>query len=533
MKLLVVFVACLLATLGMDGQTIGTFQSIQPLLQTEAFSIPPTHAFQVLVQVGDSLPGGGHMPIHPDFTGYVPIGGSSRNGYLSVSSEALPGGVTAFDIAFDSLTELWTLAGSRRVDFSALGDSNTAGTMRNCSGGLTPWGTVITCEELEDGADGNGDGYGDYGWAIEVDPAMGVVVDQDHDSLPDKLWAMGHFRHENAAVASDWQTVYEGADDFFHGFMFKFVADSVAQLGTGKLYVLALTDSVHGVWRQVPNVTQSERNRTLQLADSLGATNFTRIEDVEIGPDGYIYLASTAPGRIYRFKDQGMAVTHFDTFVDNAAFLIHHPLGATMVYFDACDNLAFDGEGNLWVLQDGSEGYIWVIGADHTAATPNLRIFGCSPFASEPTGITFSSDFKFMFLSLQHPYAGNSEPILDAAGNVVVFNRGATVVIGLTENMGTPVHPDFAGMEAGHLQLCELFPNPAADQIHFELETTAAGEAVIAVIEVTGRVTLRTHRLLEIGSSRIELDVAALPAGNYLLVVAHADGRVCRRFMKE
>jgi hypothetical protein len=104
------------------------------------------------------------------------------------------------------------------------------------------------------------------------------------------------------------------------------------------------------------------------------------------------------------------------------------------------DNLAFDGEGNLWVCQDAivasDRNHIWVIGPAHTQASPQVRVFATTPVRCEPTGITFTPDYKFMFISFMGPNGSNSASQTDAAGINVVFNTHTTVVIARAENLG-------------------------------------------------------------------------------------------------
>ncbi len=100
------------------------------------------------------------------------------------------------------------------------------------------------------------------------------------------------------------------------------------------------------------------------------------------------------------------------------------------------DNLAFDGEGNLWVLQDGDRSHIWVVGPTHTATSPAVRLFAKTPVGCELTGITFSPDYKFMFISFMHPAINNIASQTDAAGISLVFNTSTTAVIALKENLG-------------------------------------------------------------------------------------------------
>jgi secreted PhoX family phosphatase len=207
---------------------ISEFESPSGLGQDDNFNLPNTHSFQILIKHEDLLTQGGKMPDNLDFAGYVPREGSSTSGYLSVNSESIPkGAVTILDIEFDDVLGKWMVDKSQAVDFSfelpaeLLVDVNgnnlgIGSTVANCSGTVTPWNTIITCEEwtnkdvikklptLDESlikVDGDINGYDAYGWAIEIDPATKTVIDQD-DSRPgpDKLLAMGNFKHENAVI---------------------------------------------------------------------------------------------------------------------------------------------------------------------------------------------------------------------------------------------------------------------------------------------------------------------------------------------
>src|SRR5690349_18399363 len=82
----ILFIASLLG-LQAGAQTIGTFNSVQPTDQTENLVLPSTHTFQRIIRAGTTLSSGETIGDYFDFTGYVPIAGSSTNGYLSISSE--------------------------------------------------------------------------------------------------------------------------------------------------------------------------------------------------------------------------------------------------------------------------------------------------------------------------------------------------------------------------------------------------------------------------------------------------------------
>ncbi|TDH21658.1 DUF839 domain-containing protein [Segetibacter sp. 3557_3] len=422
---------------------ISSFVSVLPSAQPDSLRIPSTHTFQMLLQSGDPYtnPANGVTKSTFDFTGYVPINGSSSNGYLSINHEegSWPAaGVSMLSINYNPAPKTWNITNNVPVDFGGV-----AGTGRNCSGTVTPWNTVITCEEILPTSDVNGDGYQDIGWAVEIDPATHSVIDHDGDGQPDKLWGLGRMSHENVVVSADSLTVYEGNDEN-PGYIFKMVANAPGKLGSGNLYVLKLTgtpdNSSSGTWIQVPNSTPAECNNVRSFATAVGATNFNSVEDVEISPkDGKIYFTSKASSRVYRFSDNGSSVNAFDIFVGNASSLYNINYGTGVApeqWRDGNDNLTFDDEGNLYVIQDGGRNHIWMVRPCHTAANPQVELFAVTPAGCEPTGMTFSPDYKFMFVSMQHPSSTNATVMRDAAGTPVRFNRESAIVIARKEFLG-------------------------------------------------------------------------------------------------
>jgi uncharacterized protein len=412
----------------LHSQSLSNFVSVNPTIQTTNFIYPSTtHRFQKIMEHGDVLPVGTMMD-NFDFTGYMPIGGSSTNGYLSINHELTPGGVTAINVSFNSVSKLWSKSEATALNFSSVG-----GTARNCSGGLTPWGNIITCEEEVSTADVNTDGYNDLGWHVEINPATKTVVR--------KLWAMGHGIKENVVIHSNRRTAYFG-NDANPGYLFKFVATVVDDLSAGLLYVYTGPKTGNGNWVQINNTTQADRNNTMTLCSNAGATAFNGIEDVEIGPDGKIYFAVKGENRVYRLQDSnpasGTTTSAMETYVGNTSYNITHAGGTVSTpWGTGNDNLAFDELGNLWVLQDGGNNYIWVVMNNHTQAAPNVKLFGIAPAGSEPTGITFSPDYKFLFMSFQHPNAvNNSDFQVDAAGNSIGFEKDIAIVISLNANLG-------------------------------------------------------------------------------------------------
>lgn len=430
-----------------NGTHISCFTSIVPTAQTDKLIIPAEHKYQLILKEGDSYTeGGGLVGGQNDFTAYVPKTGSSTNGYLSVNHETNPGGVTMAEINYNATSKLWQLTKSRAVSFS---DPSLVQTIRNCSGGITPWGTVVTAEESVTSNDVNNDGYKDYGWLVEIDPATAQVISKNTDGSKGKLWQMGIMNHENVVVNNAGTTAYYGEDGGTH-MVYKYVMDTPNNLSSGNLYVLKLDQGLTtagdpvgttATWVQVPNKTKADQNNTATLAQSLGGTKFNGVEDVDISPlDGRIYFTAKGLDRVYRLQDNGTTASQVETFVGggSSTYSFNTAQGMkTEAWGDGNDNLTFDELGNLWVLQDGGKNYIWVIAPDHTQANPKVRLFASMPAGSEPTGLTFTPDHKFGFFSIQHPDSTISTDV-DATGNTINYKgKSATIVIALKNNLGT------------------------------------------------------------------------------------------------
>lgn len=416
---------------------ISCFTSVIPALQEDTVIIPSTHSFQLISMEGDAYPGGGNIRGSYDFTAYMGQQNSSKKGTIGLNHEIGPeGGVSLIDVHFNCAAGKWVQDTSMAVDFG----NELVRTERNCSGGISPWGTMITSEETGTTEDKNGDGYVDVGWNVEIDPVTRQVK-QYGNGKREKLWALGNMSHENVCFKNDSVTVYQG-EDASDGGIYKFVADQKTNLSKGKLYVLKLDQpldakgepqSSTGTWVLLKNGTATECNSTRAQAAAAGSTLFNGVEDLEINPlNGDIYAAVKGVGRVYSFTDNGSTVSGFKTFIGGTAYPVNYGSGVVLEdWGGGNDNLTFDDKGNLWVLQDGGKNHVWLVRPGHTQTSPKVELFMRTPAGSEPTGMTFTPDYKYMFISIQGPNGSVTQK--DIHGKSITFNKSAALVVARKE----------------------------------------------------------------------------------------------------
>lgn len=233
------------------------------------------------------------------------------------------------------------------------------GSLNNCAGGKTPWGTILTCEENFDQYFANFDAvvadhpevaalsqripatsgatergwethvarfdlaqdpreYNRFGYMVEVDP-------YDPGARAKKRTTLGRFKHEaaSAAVAGDGRVAIYSGDDARFEYVYKFISRGTYNrhdrranldlLDEGTLYVArfdvgdtAGDDLGTGVWLELSPHNPALAGWTLEeillntrgAADLVEATPMDRPEDIEVSPEtGRVYIALTNNSR--------------------------------------------------------------------------------------------------------------------------------------------------------------------------------------------------------------------------------------------
>lgn len=400
--------------------------------------LPNAFSYAVLSRTGDAMSDGLFEPAAHDGMAAFPVAGDAERCIL-VRNHEIGSSETGADGAFGR-----GFANASKVDiaraydrtpsgFPHLGGTTTllvnvkkglvershlslAGTIKNCSGGPTPWGSWLSCEETltMPGAQAQKA----HGFTFEVPANQTKLI----EARP--LKAMGRFNHEAAAVDPVTGVVYQTEDDG-DGLFYRFLPAARGELHQGgKLQVLAIvgkpgahTGNKAGIvvergkplavtWIDLDHVESPDGDLT-KRGHAAGAAFFARGEGMSTAIENgkpVIYFACTSggvigKGQIFRYipsRFEGQSAEagepgKIELFVESQSDAV----------LDYPDNIIAAPWGDLIICEDG-EGENFVRGVTPAGGVyPIAR--NALPEKSEFCGVCFSPDGSTMYVNIQRP----------------------------------------------------------------------------------------------------------------------------------
>ena len=373
--------------------------------------LPAGFSYRVLSSLGDAMSDGGTVPDQADGMGCFDLGGGKialvRNHELMPNQDGGGASGKAYDTVARSLVPLpggtTTLVLDARTLAVERQFRSLSGTIRNCAGGITPWGSWLTCEE--DVSSPSGRINKEHGWVFEVPASATGPVD------PVPLKALGRFNHEAACVDPATGVVYE-TEDREDSLLYRFIPVEPGKLAAGgKLQALAI-DGMPDTrnwdapafaprswqaarWIDLDDV-ESPNDDLRKRGAAAGATLFARGEGIWMG-DGELYFCCTSGGaaklgQIFRLRPQQGAPDRLQLFFESTS----------IEQFNYGDNLVVAPNGHLVVCEDAYTDEVtnYLRGITPDGAAYPLALLHAQ---SEWAGACFSPDGRTLFVNVYSP----------------------------------------------------------------------------------------------------------------------------------
>lgn len=397
-------------------------------------ALPEGYSYNLLAHSGQTATAEGVHPSDPDGIGVfdAPSGGSVLIcNHENSGAEAFP--VPAVEgLTYDPGAKGGTSTLIVDADGNRVGQyTSVAGTNNNCAGGISPWGTWLTCEETEARA-GSGTNTKDHGYVFEVDPAS-REANIGHSPVPLKF--LGRYSHEAVAIDPATTQIYLTEDASNpHGLYLRWTPPAGFTAGKGMLRALAQSagGDVAGRLQAMKCFLGSTHVKDLSEATTVGTrytvewidipdrdarttsvrkqftndqiTRARKLEGQWWGDDGAYFVSSFArvvdgsvnshDGQVWFYDPATQSITL------KTIFGVNPNPDAESGHFDGPDNITVAPQGGLILAEDG-DGVSHLVGITSQGNSYPLarNEFNDSEFC----GPAFSKDGKWLFVNIQSP----------------------------------------------------------------------------------------------------------------------------------
>ena len=393
-------------------------------------NLPKDFSYKIIARMGEPMSDGLVHPDKPD--GMATYIGSNGRVILVRNHELMPTNFSAFGKSYEHLEKVdqSKFYDFRNGNLPCSGGTTTlvvnedtlevekswlslTGTLRNCAGGSTPWGTWISCEEIVMPRKNGYEQSHGYNFEVPITEHMQLA-----DPIP--LKAMGQFNHEAVCVDPRTSIVYQ-TEDRKDGLIYRFLPNEPGQLVKGgKLQALAIKGSKRVItrnwetdgqkfpinkpmeveWIDFEQVENVENDLLRSQGFQNGAAKFARGEGMWFG-NQELYFACTSggltqTGQIFRYTPSPYEGTREEAKQPGRIELFLEPNNGELLKF--CDNLTVAPWGDVIFCEDHAKPRVVGI----TTSGQFYQIAENVGFQSEFAGGVFSPSGRTYFVNIQH-----------------------------------------------------------------------------------------------------------------------------------